>query len=228
MSKRTLAWIVVALVALLSAAGLAWSMFGTSRLVFTEGDIQARLNQQLPRTVREMTIERVGVRLANNRLALRVEIQGSALRQPVSAVLLARGVPRYDPDRGEMYFDAEEVQIDQLTIAGRRVVGDDSESRGRASEAARSAAQHIAETAVKAYLATRPVYRFKDDFKGLALKAALADVGIEQNTLVVTFSLWSLTVTVAIFALVLAGVLFVIYLLIRHPLWGIRTAAEPA
>ncbi|TMJ22874.1 MAG: hypothetical protein E6G96_19295, partial [Alphaproteobacteria bacterium] len=76
---------------------------------------------------------------------------------------------------------------------------------------------------MKAYLATRPVYRFKDDFKGFVIKAALADVGIEQNTLVVRFSLWSLTVTVAIFALVLAGVLFVIYLLIRHPLWGVRT-----
>ena len=77
MSRRTLAWIVVALVGLLSIGGLLWAMFGTSRLVFAESALQARLNQQLPRTVRDVTIERVAVRLADNRVALRVEMQGT-------------------------------------------------------------------------------------------------------------------------------------------------------
>ena len=53
------------------------------------------------------------------------------------------------------------------------------------------------------------------------LKAALADVAIEQNALVVTFSLWNLTVMAAIFALVLIGALVFIFQLIRHPLWGL-------
>ena len=74
MSKRSLAWIVVACVGLLSIAGLVWATFGTSKISFTESTIQTRLNQQLPRTVREVTIERVAVRLADNRLALRIEI----------------------------------------------------------------------------------------------------------------------------------------------------------
>src|SRR2546428_9035353 len=102
MPKRKLAWIVAAFVGVLATAGLLWSMFGTSKLVFAESEIQARLNQQLPKTVREVTIERVAVRLAENRLALRVEIQGTALRQPVSAVVSARGVPRYEAQSGEM------------------------------------------------------------------------------------------------------------------------------
>src|SRR4051794_34969656 len=96
MSKRKFAWIVVAVVGVLSIAGLLWSMFGTSKLVFAESDIQTRLNQQLPRTIREVTIERVTVRLSENRLALRVEIQGAVARQPVSAAVSARGVPRYE------------------------------------------------------------------------------------------------------------------------------------
>jgi Protein of unknown function (DUF1439) len=227
MSKRKLVWMVVALVGVLSTAGLVLTMFGTSKLVFTESEIQARLNHQLPRMVRQLTIERVTVRLAENRLGLRVEIQGTAMRQPVSAVVSARGVPRYEAQNGAMYFDADDVKIDQLTIAGRNVAGEDS-AHGRLTEAARSAVQRLAEAAIKAYLATRPVYRFKDDFKGIVLKASLVDVTIEQNALVVTFSLWNLTMTVASFALVLIGALLVIYLLIRFPLWGIETVADLA
>src|SRR5262245_13284612 len=105
MSRRTLAWIVVAVVGVLSVAGLLWATFGTHKLTFTQSDIQGRLNQQLPRTVREVTIGRVAVQLADNRLALRIEIQGTVLRQPISAVMSARGVPRYEAQRGEMYFD---------------------------------------------------------------------------------------------------------------------------
>jgi hypothetical protein len=203
--------------------------FGTSRLTFSESEIQARLNQQLPKTVKEVTIERVAVRLAENRLALRVEVQGMVLRQPVSGVVVARGVPRYEAQSGEMHFDADEVKIDQLTIAGRSVAGEeDTATRRRLTEAASSALQRLGETAIKAYLAARPVYRLKQDFKGVVLKAALVDVTIQQNTLAVTFSLWNLTLTVATFGLVLSGVLVVIILLVRHPLWGLETIASIA
>src|SRR5438094_2142806 len=95
MSKRKIAWIVIALVGLLSAAGLVWSIFGSDRLTFTAAELQSRLNQQLPRTVRDVTIERVNVALADNRLALRIALQARVLQQPVSATVSARGVPRY-------------------------------------------------------------------------------------------------------------------------------------
>ena len=224
MSKRTLAWIAVAFVGVLATAGILSFMFGTSKLAFSEADIQARLNRQLPRTVRDVTIERVAVRLAENRLALRIEMQGTAMRQPVSAVVAARGVPRYEAQSGEMYFDADDVKVDQLTIAGRSVAGeDDTATRRRLTEAAGPAVQRLAEAGIRAYLAARPVYRFKEDFKGIVLKAALVDVTIEQDALAVRFSLWNLTVTVAAFALVLFGVLLVVFLLVRHPRWGLGT-----
>jgi uncharacterized protein DUF1439 len=229
MSKRQLAWIAVAVVGVLSIVGLLWSVFGTSKLVFTEADLQARLNQQLPRTVREVTIERVAVQLAESRMALRIEVRATAMRQPVSATVSARGMPRYEAQKGEMYFDADDVKIDQLTVAGRSVAGDeDAATRRRLTELAGAGVQRLAETAIKAYLATRPVYRFKDDFKGIVLKAALVDLTIEQSTMVVTFSVWNLTLTVAIYALVLIVLLLVIYWLIRHPLWGLRTIADLA
>jgi Protein of unknown function (DUF1439) len=219
MSRRNIAWIVVALVGLLSAAILVWSIFGSDKLTFTAAELQSRLNQQLPRTVREVTIERVDVALAENRLALRIAMQARVLQQPVSATVSARGVPRYATQETAMYFDADEIKIEQLAIAGRTVVGEEGRRLG---SAVRAALQGVAESGIKAYLATRPVYRFKDDFKGVVLKAALVDVAIEQNTLMVTFSLWNLTLTAGMFALILIILGLVIYWLIRHPRWGLN------
>ena len=217
MSRRKIAWIVIALVGLLSAAGLVWSMFGSDRLTFTAAELQSRLNQQLPRTARDVTIERVDVALADNRLALRIATQARVLQQPVSATVSARGVPRYEAHEAVIYFDADEIKIERLAIAGRTVVGEG----GRLGNAVRSTLQGVAENGIKAYLATRPVYRLKDDFKGLVLKAALVDVTIEQNNLAVTFSLWNLTVATGMFVLILIILVLVIYWLIRHPLWGL-------
>ena len=225
MSKRTIAWIVVVLVGLLSVAGLLWSIFGFDRLTFTAAELQSRLNQQLPRTAREVTIERVDVALADNRLALRIAMQARVLQQPVSATVSARGVPRYEAHETAIYFDADAIKIEQLAIAGRTVVGQEG---GRLANTVRSTLQGVAESGIKAYLATRPVYRIKDDFKGVVLKAALVDVTIEQNTLAVTFSLWNLTMTAAMFALILIMLVLVIYWLIRHPLWGLLAIADAA
>jgi hypothetical protein len=58
------------------------------------------------------------------------------------------------------------------------------------------------------------------------LKATLVDVAIEQNILTVTFSLWHLTLTAGMFALILIVLALVIYWLIRHPLWGLVAIAD--
>jgi hypothetical protein len=222
MSRRKLAWIAVALVGVIATGGLFLSTFRTSKVVFTEAEIQERLNLQLPKTVRGLTIERVAAHLADNRLALRIELEGAVLRQPVSAIVSARGVPRYEARGAALYFDADDIEFDQLTVASRNVIGaDDAAARTPLSAAVGPVVRRLAEAGITAYLATRPVYRFKNDVKGFVLKASLADVTISQNALVVTFSLWNLTVTCAVFAFILIGALSIIYLLIRHPLWGL-------
>jgi hypothetical protein len=170
----------------------------------------------------------VTVHLADRRLALTVDLHGALLRQPLMAALSARGVPRYEAQSGELYFDVDDVKIDQLTIAGRSIGGDDAAGGPRA-QAAGATVRRIAETAMQVYFAAQPVYRFKEDFKGFVLRAALKDVTIEQNAVMVTFSIWNVTVTVAILAVVLIGVLSAaVYLLMRHPPWGRRNATKPA
>jgi hypothetical protein len=221
MSKRNLAWIILALVGILSTAGMLWGSFGTSKVVFTESVLKTRLNQQLPRTIRGVTIARVALNMADNRLALRIDLQTDFLRHPVSAVVSAIGAPRYDTHHEALYFEVDEAKVDQFTIAGKTIVDDDTTARSRLTEAVGPAVQRIAEGAARTYLSAVPVYRLKNDLKGFVLKAALSDVKIEQNVLVVTFSLWNLTVTTLIFALPLVIVASLIYLLIRDPLWGL-------
>jgi hypothetical protein len=111
---------------------------------------------------------------------LRIDIQTNVLREAISAVVSARGVPRYDGHREAMYFDVDEIKINQVAIAGKTIV-DENAARSRLSAAIVPAAQRIAEAAVKTYFAEVPVYRLRNDLKGFVLKAALSDIKIDPS-----------------------------------------------
>jgi hypothetical protein len=87
---------------------------------------------------------------------------------------------------------------------------------GALRERAEAAAGAAIAGGLKAYLAARPVYRFKDDVKGIVVRAALSDVTTNADTLVI-----KLTLTVAIGLAVLLAVVFLIAQLVRHPHWGL-------
>mgnify|MGYP000916167802 CR=1 FL=1 len=219
MSRRNIALTFVVLASLICLAGAVWSALGKSRLVFAQTEIQDRLNRQLPRTVKGVTIERVDVALANDRVALQATLQGQVIRQPIAAQVSARGAPRYDKDSHEIYFDADSIAFDRIAVAGR-TISPGGDSRNPLVATALMTAQQLAEQAVKAYLATLPVYRFKDDLKGFVLKAALSDVNVAGDRLVVDLSLWTLTTTTAVFAFWLLVGLVLIVLILRGSLWG--------
>jgi hypothetical protein len=57
------------------------------------------------------------------------------------------------------------------------------------------------------WLEHRPVYRPKDDVKGLLIRASLDAVNIEQDRVVLTFTLWQLTLGVVVgLVALLAGI----------------------
>jgi hypothetical protein len=120
MSKRSLAWIVIVLVGALSSIGMLWSGFGSIHVVFSAAELQTRLNQGLPRTVLNVTITHVALNTADDRLGLRIDIQTNVLHEPISAVMSATGVPRYDGHREAMYFDVDEIKSIKLPLPARR------------------------------------------------------------------------------------------------------------
>lgn len=234
MTRRQLAWIFLGTVGAVAAAGVAWSVLGTNRIVLTEPQIQERVNRQLPREVKGITVERTAVAVADNRIALRVDVHATALNQTFAATAFARGTPRYDGERGEVFFDADDVKLEKFSVEGGNPGGRAGElgSRlgGRVGEALKDrlegTAGNLISAGVKAYLAARPVYRFKDDVKGVMLKAALHDVAIEGSTVVISVSIISLTVLLAVLLVALLGAVVLVVLLIRHPAWG-RSAPKP-
>jgi hypothetical protein len=223
-SRRQLVWIAAGILGLLAVAGALWTVFGTNRIVLTEAQIQERVNRQLPREVKGVTVERTTVTVADDRIALRVEVRAAALNQAVAAVAFARGTPRYDADNGEVFFDADDVKLENVALGGS--LG--SRLGGRLGDAVKSrlegGAGSLIAAGVKAYLKARPVYRFKDDVKGVVLKATLRDVAIEGSTVAITVSVVNLTVMLAVFVVALIGVVVLIVQLVRHPAWG-RTAS---
>jgi hypothetical protein len=207
---------------LLAAIGVLWSAFGPDKIVLTTAQLQERVNRALPREFKGVTVEQASVAVADSRVALRVQAHAAALGHVLGAVVSARGAPRYDSERGEIFFDAEDVKVTDFALAG----GNLGERLDRLPVAIRDRVEAAAGTAVAAglrtYLAARPVYRFKEDFKGTILKAAISDVATQGDAIVITVSLLKFTLMVAINLAVLLVIVFLITLLARHPSWGLR------
>jgi hypothetical protein len=220
MTRRRLAWIVLGSLGVLAAVGALWSMFGPDRVTLTAGQIQERVNRSLPREFKGVTVEQATVTVADGRVALRVEARAAAVGQSARATVSARGVPRLAVERGEIFFDADEVKVTDFAVTGGNVAGR-IERLGALRERLETAAGSAIAAGLKVYLAERPVYRFKDDFKGIVLKAAISDIVTQGDAIVITLSLVKLTEMVAIYVGALLLIMFLIVQLLRHPTWGL-------
>lgn len=228
MTRRQFAWLAAGVFGTLAILGAVWSALGTNRIVLTDAQLQERINRELPREVKGVIIERATVMIADRQIALRVAVRASALGRTFAAVASARGIPRYDAGRGELFFDADDVRLENFTIDNR--AGRAEQPGGRLASLVgenqltqvKAAAGNTIAAGVKAYLAARPAYSFKDDLKGLVLKGAITDVAIEGNAVAIGVSLFNLSVMVAICLLALLTILLVVTQLMRHPGWGAK------
>ncbi len=200
MTKRQRSWVGLAVLGAFALLGMLWSAFGPDKIVLTTAQLQERVNRALPR-----------------------EFKGVTLSHALRAVVSARGAPRYDSESGEIFFDAEDVKVTDFALAG----GNLGERLDRLPSAIRDRVEAAAGTAVAAglrtYLAARPIYRFKDDFKGTILKAAISDVATQDDAIVIAVSLLKFTLMVAANLAVLVVIVFLVVLLVRHPSWGLRS-----
>jgi hypothetical protein len=192
MTKLGLCWTAALLLAAITITGAALSVFGPERIALTEGDLQERLNRALPRQFHNVTVERGAVSVADGRITVRVEIRATALGKTIATAAVARGVPQYNAERGEIFFDADDVEIEDSGAGGLvkqlgvRIGGKLGE---KIEQRVDGAAASLVAGGIKAWLASRPVYRFKDDIPGLVFKATLKDIAVEGDRLVIGLSL---------------------------------------
>jgi hypothetical protein len=203
MTRPRLTWIAALLLAALTLAGAALSAFGPERIALSQADLQERVNRALPRQFNNVTVERATVSLADGRISVRVETRAAALGKTIATAAVARGVPQYNAERGEVFFDADDVRIEDsgsgglVKQLGLRLGGRLGEQIQQNMPRVEDAAAGLVAGSIKAWLAARPVYRFKDDIRGIVFKSTLKDIAIVGDTLVIGVSLIRLSAAVA-------------------------------
>jgi hypothetical protein len=203
MTRTRLIWTAALLLAALTLSGAVLSAFGPERIALRQEDLQERVNRMLPRQFHGVTVERATVTLADDRIMVRAETRAAALGKTIASAAVARGVPRYNAERGEVFFDADDVRIEDsgsgglVKQLGLRVGGRLGEQIQQNMPRVEDAAAGLLAGSIKAWLAARPVYRFKDDIPGVVFKATLKDIAIEGDTLVIGMSLIRLSAAVA-------------------------------
>ena len=228
MTKRQVIWIVLSLLCIVTAAAAVWSAFTGSKVSLSTAELQSRINERLPRETKGVLLERAEIAVEDGHVAVRLGARAAHLGKSIFATVYTRGVPRYDASAGAIFFDAQNVVLEHVSFAGDGA-GASPQNEGGNSIAKRMKAR-IGDKAlgllsnsvagvVKSYLATRPIYRLKDDYKGVLLKAAVTGLAVEGDKVVISLTLIGLTTTVLIWLVSLALIIAAIIWVIRHPGW---------
>jgi hypothetical protein len=231
MNKRQFTWVALAALGAIVAFAALWGALGVDKIVMTAAQLQERVNRALPRDFKGVTVERATIAVAESRVTLRVETRAAALGHTLTAVVSARGVPRYDSERGEVFFDADDVQVVDFALTGGKLAERIDRLGGGFRERIEAAAGQAIAAGLKAYLAARPIYRFKDDLKGFVVKTAVSDIATQGDAVAINVSVVRVTVTTVIGLAALLGTIVLMVQLVRHPGWGSSTspaASAPA
>jgi cell division protein FtsB len=244
--RRRLYWAAAAALSLLGAIGIL-GVYATHTVALDEREIQTVLDKETDKdfpvngaasaVVKSVRAKSATVRIRDGRATFAVDVEG-LLRNGRTFALTAtaRGAPRYVD--GAFYFQPEQVEVRNLSYEninasdalaqlgarlGKSKIGQLIESN---AQLAQQWATGIAETAARQTFERRPVYRIKDDAKGLLLRSALESVTIDDDRIVVVFSLWRLTVSVVMGAVgwIVAAVLVIF--LVRNPLAAAADAVD--
>jgi hypothetical protein len=199
MTTRRLFSMAALLLAAFAIAGAGLSAFGPERIALTGAELEARVNRALPRQFHNVTVERATVSVADGRITVRANTSVSAFGKTIAAAVVARGVPQYSAERGEVFFDADDARIEDSGSGGlvKQLGVRIGEPLQRNMPRVEGAAASLVAGGIKAWLAARPVYRFKDDIKGVVFKAVLKDVVVEGDRLVIVASRVRLSAAVA-------------------------------
>ena len=236
MNSRSVKIVAAAILLLIGAAGLL-NLQTTYTVSLTEQDIQDKISLHIGRDIpitgagqyllKSMHAEKVACHIQDGQVNFLVNAAGVfATGKDFGITAFARGAPRYE--QGEFFFDPKTVEIRSIAY-DRKALGDTASKLGRMlkNETIQKAIENkiatlndwenaAAQRIVGQVLASHPVYRLKSDVKGLLIRSALESVAVADDKIIVTFSLWSLTITVAFGASCLLAAAVLIGLIVRR------------
>ena len=235
MTRRRIAWSVLIILALLFAGVGIYSAFG-GEFVYrvSEAELQERIDAKLPFTKKKIIVTQAQVTLReDNLIGVRLFMKGAdqgKYELEVSAV----GEPVYKMGEGVFYFYPREIVIEDLTrseksisdvvtnFADKYVTNEGlnallKDGAGQIEAGVKSLAESVAVKVLEGF----HVYKLKDDMKGMLAQAALESVEVQSNELVITFTLWNLTLTVLFWIGAIIIIIFLMFALMSNPGWGL-------
>ena len=234
MTKRFYAWMAIALVALASLVVGMFGLTGTRTVRLSEAMIQERINAQLPKVHNGVTLTNATLDLLEHDISMTLAVEGNVLGQQFALTAKGAGIPEYRRSEQAFYFRPSELGISELTLRGESAADRIGKFTDRyvtnpglrenietSLPGLRLWLEDNLEPRALALLGQVPLYKPKNDMKGIIIKATLANIAIDNGALVLSFSIWELTKTVFFCVFLLVFTLGGAAVMLRHPAWGI-------
>lgn len=209
-----------------------WMAFGPDEVRLTRERIQTLIDQQLPYERDNIVVSNAVVEFEGNEVVVNVDVSGERLKQQFSLSAMTVGEPIYRA--GSFYFvpsdvkfsnvivgeSGEESLADRIRGAAERYLPDNEGARNLVTDLAPGVESWLRDRtkrAAETVLSRVPVYTLPNDTKGFAAKAVLGEVFVENNELVIPFTLWRLTWWVLMAGLIALASIAMIGAMIRNP-----------
>ena len=202
-------WLVVALLLAGGVALMLWS--GETTLSLTQEEIQSGVDAGLGKDfpvkgpaqaiVKSLRADSAKALIHDGRIDFLIDATGVLRNDKTFSVsVFAAGAPRYED--AAFYFEPEKIEVKNLAFAGatpgeliarfaeRHGLRDPAEQflEGEAKRLQQLVAP-IAAGLAKEILAHRPIYRLRDDMKGMLIKSSLQTVRVAGDRLDITVKL---------------------------------------
>lgn len=234
MTKRHLAWSAIALLVLVSLAVGVFGLSGVRTVRISEADLKQRLDAQLPKELKGVKLTKATIGIHERDLSIALSLEGKFVGQPYALEATGVGVPNYMREKQAFYFRPSKLAVTKLELSGEsatdkagkftdRYVTDPKlkeRIKGTLPGMQRWVEDNIEPQAL-ALFGAMPLYRPKNDMKGIIIKATLESLTVENGTIVLSFSLMQLTKTVLLCLFALLVALGFMVVLLRNPGWGV-------
>jgi hypothetical protein len=193
----------------------------------SEEFLQTSIQKQLPKKIKgKIELEKAALTLKENNLEVNVTLNGAYLNRQFSIQATGAGTPTYNPKNGIFYFHPQNLKIEKITYIGENVEDKilglikNKELQNTAKIIIPKVTQWIEESAIPAgieKLGEIPVYKVKNDTKGIILKSTLSKIKINEGNLELTFSLLQLTKTIGIAVFTVVAAIAFLVSTLRNP-----------
>jgi len=244
--NRSLAWVLAVILLVVGVVGIAWNIVGPKLLSPSQERLQTLTNQHLPYHWKYgVSVTEVALDLSHNDKAAATLIitkdkkgedtAAEGIPPQLSGAVYAEGTVKYLD--GEVFFIPDVVDVLEVDTRGNNVVEKShifidkhihpqwlNEKAHTAVDTGDAKARQAVDKIARAYLNARPVYRVKDDVKGLVIKASVTSIEVKSwqdgkgGNLIIHASILRLTATMLLWGLFFGAVLFISARLMREGL----------